>query len=162
MMEGDRGMSRIDYFNDPHAPKANRIVPAATAIVKNEAGEILLQRRKDNALWALPGGVMEIGESIGETVVREVREETGLEVAPKYLVGIYSNPRHIIAYSNGEIRQQFALCFACEITGGELAVNEESFEVAFFSPEEIEQLAMHESTRLRIHHYLTQKDPVIN
>jgi 8-oxo-dGTP pyrophosphatase MutT (NUDIX family) len=153
---------RIDYFNDPHAPQANSIVPAATAIVTNNEGKILLQRRTDNALWSIPGGVMEIGESIGETIIREVKEEAGLDVVPMSIVGVYSNPKHVIAYSNGEVRQQFALCFACTITGGELKVSEESFEVAFFSPEEIERLAMHESTRLRIRHFLTCTKPIIN
>ena len=105
---------------------------------------------------------MEIGESIGETIIREVKEETGLDVVPTSIVGVYSNPKHVIAYSNGEVRQQFALCFACTITGGENKVSEESFEVAFFSPEEIERLTMHESTRLRIHHFLTCTRPIIN
>jgi ADP-ribose pyrophosphatase YjhB (NUDIX family) len=114
--------NRIDYYNDPHAPKANSIVPAASAIVTNDDGNILLQRRTDNGLWGLPGGALEIGESIGETIVREVKEETGLEVVPKSIVGVYSNPKHVIAYSDGEVRQQFSLCFACTVTGGELQV----------------------------------------
>ena len=71
-------MTRIDYLNDPNAPAPNSIVPAASAVVTNDAGEILLQRRTDNDLWALPGGTMDLGERIAETVVREVREETGL------------------------------------------------------------------------------------
>jgi len=70
-------MARIDYFNDPNAPKANSIVPAASAIVTNAEGKILLERRSDNARWGLPSGVMEIGERIGETIVREVKEDTG-------------------------------------------------------------------------------------
>lgn len=154
--------NRIDHYNDPHAPKANSIVPAALAIVTNDDGNILLQRRTDNGLWGLPAGAMEIGESIGETMIREVREETGLEVVPKSIVGVYSNPKHVIAYSNGGVRQQFAPCFACTIMRGELQVSEESFEVAFFPPEKIEQLAMHESTRLHIRHYLTCTEPVSN
>ena len=72
-------MNRVDYFNDPHAPQANSIVPAASAIVTNKDGKILLHRRSDNALWSLPGGVMEIGESIEQTIVREVKEETGCD-----------------------------------------------------------------------------------
>jgi ADP-ribose pyrophosphatase YjhB (NUDIX family) len=153
---------RIDYFNDPNAPRANRIVPAATAIVTNEKGQILLERRRDNEHWGLPGGIMEIGETIGQTIIREVKEETGLDVVPKAIVGIYSNPNHVIAYANGEIRQQFSICFACTMIGGTLQVSEESFEVAFFSPEEIEQLPMYESIRLRVHHYLTRQEPTIN
>lgn len=155
-------MNRVDYFNDPHAPLANSIVPAASAIVTNNDGKILLHRRSDNALWSLPGGVMEIGESIEETIVREVKEETGLEIVPEYIVGIYSNPKHVIAYANGEVRQQFSLCFACRIVGGEIQVSAESFEVAFFSPEEIERLAMHESMYVRIRDYLRHDSPVMS
>ena len=155
-------MARIDYFNDPHAPKANSIVPAASAIITNDEGKILLHRRSDNDLWALPGGAMEIGESIAETVVREVKEETGLDVKLEYIVGIYTDSHHAIAFSDGEVRQQFSLCFACTIIGGTMSVSDESFEVAFISTQEIEHLNMHPSIRLRIKHYLEhQSQPYI-
>jgi ADP-ribose pyrophosphatase YjhB (NUDIX family) len=150
-------MARIDYFNDPNAPKANSIVPAASAIVSNAEGKILLERRSDNARWGLPSGVMEIGERISETVVREVKEETGLDVRVDYIVGIYTNPHHVIAFSDGEVRQQFSLCFACTLLGGEIQVSSESLEVGFFSPEEIEQLNIHPSLSLRIRHYLERR-----
>jgi ADP-ribose pyrophosphatase YjhB (NUDIX family) len=150
-------MARIDYFNDPNAPKANTIIPAASAIVTNHEGKILLHRRSDNDLWALPGGSMDIGESISETAVREVKEETGLDVRVDYIVGIYTNSHHVIAFSDGEIRQQFSLCFACTLLGGEIQVSKESFEVGFFSPQEIEHLNMHPSISLRIKHYLEHR-----
>lgn len=150
-------MARVDYFNDPNAPKANSIVPAASAIVRNAEGKILLERRRDNARWGLPSGVMEIGERIGETIVREVKEETGLDIQVDYIVGIYTNPQHIIAFSDGEVRQQFSLCFACTLLGGEIQVSSESLEVGFFSPEEIEQLNLHPSLALRIKHYLEHR-----
>ena len=97
-------MARLDYFNDSNAPKPNSIVPSASAIVTNDEGKILLHRRSDNDLWAVPGGAMDIGESIGETVVREVKEETGLDVKPEYIIGVYTNPKHVIAFSDGEVR----------------------------------------------------------
>jgi 8-oxo-dGTP pyrophosphatase MutT (NUDIX family) len=150
-------MARIDYLNDSNAPPANSLVPAASAIVTNGEGKILLHRRSDNTLWGLPGGTMEVGESIGETVVREVKEETGLDVVPEYIVGIYSNPKHVIAFSDGEVRQEFSICFACRIVGGRLRVSEESFEVSFFTPDEAEQLPMHDSNRMRIRHYLEHR-----
>lgn len=150
-------MARIDYLNDSNAPRANSLVPAASAIVMNGEGKILLHRRSDNTLWGLPGGAMEVGESIGETVVREVKEETGLDVVPEYIVGIYSNPKHVIAFSDGEVRQEFSVCFACRIAGGELRVSEESFEVSFFTPDKAERLPMHESNRIRIRHYLEHR-----
>ena len=150
-------MARIDYLNDSNAPPANSLVPAASAIVMNGEGKILLHRRSDNTLWGLPGGAMEVGESIGETVVREVKEETGLDVVPEYIVGIYSNPKHVIAFSDGEVRQEFSICFACRIVGGRLRVSEESFEVSFFTPDEVKRLPMHESNRMRIRHYLEHR-----
>ena len=156
-------MTRTDYYNDPYAPKANRIVPAASAIIMNDERKILLQQRRDNSLWALPGGTMEIGESIGETVVREVKEETGFDVQPEYIVGIYTNPKHVVAFSDGEVRQQFSICFACTIVGGRLQVSKESHEVKFFSPQEIEYLSMHPSIYQRIKDYLEHRpQPVIS
>ena len=127
-------MTRIDYLNDPNAPVPNSIVPAASAVVTNDAGEILLQRRSDNDLWALPGGTMDLGERIAETVVREVREETGLEVEVTGIVGVYSDPGHVIAYSDGEVRQEFNLCFAARLVGGQLSVSDESTEVRWVAP----------------------------
>src|SRR6266699_2904193 len=149
---------RVDHLDDPKAPHANLRIPAASAIVTNAQGHILLQRRSDNNLWALPGGTMEIGESISQTVMREVREETGLLVEPERIVGIYSNPKHVVAYTDGEVRQEFSVCFTCSIVGGELHTSEESSELGFFTPQEIEHLAMHESIRVRVKHYLEHRE----
>jgi ADP-ribose pyrophosphatase YjhB (NUDIX family) len=85
-------VSGRDYYNDPEAPLAQRIVPAVTAFVTNGEGEILLERRSDNGRWGLPGGVQGIGESITQTVVREVREETGIDVEVTSLAWSGSTP----------------------------------------------------------------------
>lgn len=155
-------MSRIEHLNDPDAPAANSLVPAASAIVTDEADRLLLIRRSDNALWSIPGGAMEIGERIADTAVREVREETGLEVAAEAIIGVYSNPHHVVEYADGEIRQQFSICFACGLVGGELATSDESTQVGFFTPAEIEAMSIHDSIRLRIRHYLEHRAlPVI-
>jgi ADP-ribose pyrophosphatase YjhB (NUDIX family) len=155
-------VKRIEHFNDPDAPPANRLVPAASAVVVDQAGRILLIRRSDNGLWAIPGGLMDLGEDIACTVRREVKEETGLDVEPEAIVGIYSNPRHVIEFPNGEVRQQFSVCFACRLLGGELTTSAESPEVGFFTPAAIEAMPMHGSIRLRIRHYLEHRpQPVI-
>src|SRR5690348_4226302 len=98
-------MARIEHFNDPNAPAPNSIVVAVTAFVVRD-GRLLLIRRTDNSLWALPGGAQDFGEFIGETVVRETIEETGITVEVTGIVGIYTNPGHVIEYSDGEVRQQ--------------------------------------------------------
>ncbi len=101
---------------------------------------------------------MEIGETLGQTAIREAKEETGLDVELEYIVEVYTNPHHIVAFSTGEVRQQFSLCFACRLIRGDLRVSDESTDVGFFSPEEIEQLNMHPSIRLRIQHFLEHRD----
>ena len=148
---------RSDYFDDPGAPTPNSLVPAASAIVVNDAHEILLHLRSDNDLWSLPGGVMELGESITQTVVREVKEETGLDVRPVRVTGIYTDPRGVVAFADGEIRQQFSICFLCAITGGSLTVSNESIELRFVGPAAIDRLPMSPTVRLRIQHYLDNR-----
>jgi ADP-ribose pyrophosphatase YjhB (NUDIX family) len=154
-------VTRIEHFNDPDAPPANSLVPAASAVVSDPEGRILLHRRDDNTLWTIPGGAMEVGESIGQTVIREVKEETGLDVEPEAIVGVYTNPRHVVEYGDGEVRQQFSICFACKAVGGQLATSDESPEVGFFSPAEIDSMPMHESIRLRIRHYLERRPTAV-
>jgi ADP-ribose pyrophosphatase YjhB (NUDIX family) len=155
-------MTRTEHFNDPNAPVANNLVPAASAVVADQAGAILLIERTDNGLWTIPGGGMEVGETIAQTAIREVKEETGLDVAIQRLVGIYSDPRHVIEYSDGEVRQQFSVCFACTVTGGQLATSSESRRVGFFAPENIKAMPVHDSIRLRIRDYLeSHPNPVI-
>lgn len=151
-------MSRADYFNDPHAPTPNSLVPAASAIVVNEAGAMLLQRRFDNDQWALPGGTMDIGETLAQAAVREVKEETGLDVEITGLVGIYTDPGHVIEYDDGEVRQEFNVCFTARSTGGQLKISTESREVGWKHPHDLDALPMHESTRLRIRHHLEHRE----
>ena len=141
---------RTDYFNDPSAPKANSIVPAVTAFVVNDAGDVLMERRSDNGRWGMPGGVQEIGENIAGTVVREVREETGITVEVIGLVGIFTDPGHVIAFADGEVRQEFSLCFRARPVGGEIKVSSESFEVRWVPRSEVDSLDMSPTTRRRL------------
>jgi ADP-ribose pyrophosphatase YjhB (NUDIX family) len=150
-------MARIDHYNDPDAPPANSVVPSTTAVVTDEQARILLVKRRENDLWALPGGGMDLGESIVETAVREVKEETGLDVEVTGLIGVYTNPRHVMAYTDGEVRQQFSLCFTTRLIGGQLQVDSESTDIAWTSPQDIESVNMHPSMRLRIQHYLERR-----
>ncbi|AOP46060.1 NUDIX domain-containing protein [Streptomyces lydicus] len=147
-------MSRRDYFNDPEAPKANSVVPSVTAVVRDEDGRLLLIHKTDNDLWALPGGGHDVGESIAETVVREVEEETGFTVEVDGVSGLYTDPRHVMAYDDGEVRQQFSICFRAHLTGGSLRTSNESKEVRWVSPADLDRLDIHPSMRLRIEHGL--------
>lgn len=147
-------MSRIDYFRDPNAPEANSVVPSVTAVVRDSDGRLLIIHKTDNDLWALPGGGHDIGESIGDTVVREVVEETGITVQVDGIVGLYTNPEHVLAYDDGEVRQQFSICFRAHPTGGTLRTSSESKEVRWVAPADLDKLNIHPSMRLRIQHGL--------
>ena len=151
-------MPRIEHYDDPTAPTPNSLVPAASAVVTNECGEILMQRRVDNNFWALPGGTMDFGETIVQTAEREVREETGLDVRVDGIVGTFSDPRHVIEYTDGEVRQQFNICFRARLVGGELRSSHESTEVRWISPEQLSDLEIHHTTRLRLDHFLAHPD----
>lgn len=151
-----RQPSRIDYYDDPAAPQATTIVPSVNVVVVNEAGQILLIRRADNGNWALPGGAIEIGESLTEAAVREVLEETGVTCRITGMVGIYSDPRHVIHYtSNDEVRQEFSILLSAAAVSGDPTVNIEVTEVAWFNPEHFKELPAHSSMRRRIDDWLT-------
>lgn len=145
-------MARTDYYDDPNAPQPNSIVVAVTAYVTNDNNEILLIRRTDNDLYAIPGGGLELGETLSQAVVREVREETGLDVEVLRLVGVYSDPAHVIEFTDGEVRQEFSICFTARLLGGQVRTSVESKEVLWVSRLDIDKIRMHDSIRLRIRH----------
>ena len=146
-------MSRVDYLNDPNAPAANSLVPSVTAIVTNDNSELLLVHKTDNDLWALPGGGMDVGESVADAAVREVKEETGIDVEVTGMVGIYTHPGHVMAYDDGEVRQQFSVCFTTRMLGGDLRTSSETNEVCFVAMDRIDDLRIHPSMRLRVQHW---------
>lgn len=155
-------MARIDHFNDPDAPPANSIKSGCTVFVLDDEDRVLLIRRTDNDLWALPGGAQEIGEYIAETAVRETFEESGIAVDVTGIVGIYTDPRHVVEFSDGEVRQQFSICFRAQHVGGERTVSEESSEVRWVAQGELDELPIHPSMRLRIDHgYEDREEPYI-
>ncbi|MGW5744576.1 NUDIX hydrolase [Amycolatopsis sp. NPDC003861] len=157
-------MSRVDYLNDPNAPAVNSVVPSVTVAIRDDAGRILLIHKVDNDLWALPGGGHDAGERITDTAVREVREETGLDVEVVRLIGTYTDPNHVMAYDDGEVRQQFSLCFEGRWTGGQPREDgTETKAVRWVDPSELERLNIHPSMRLRIAHAIdcTRTEPYL-
>lgn len=145
-------MSRVDYIDDPNAPRVNSVVPSVVAIVRDDEGRVLMIHKTDNDKWALPGGGHEIGESISDTVVREVKEETGYDVEVDTITGTYTNPKHVMAYDDGEVRQQFSIAFLAHLIGGEPQTSSESDRVEWVAPDDLAGLNIHPSMRLRIEH----------
>jgi ADP-ribose pyrophosphatase YjhB (NUDIX family) len=152
---------RIDYYDDPNAPKANSLVPSVNVVVENDKGEILMIRRTDNNNWALPGGAIDLGESVTQAAIRETKEETGIEVEVTGLVGIYSDPKHIIHYtSNNEVRQEFSIVLAAREVGGEARTSNESSEVSWIEWRRISDLRMDASMKIRLEIYRTYSDRI--
>ncbi|WP_110078955.1 NUDIX hydrolase [Actinokineospora spheciospongiae] len=145
-------MARTDYYNDPHAPQPNSIVVAVTAYVVNSEGDLLLIRRTDNDRYAIPGGALELGETLTQAVVRETKEETGVDVEVAGIIGIYSDPAHVIEFTDGEVRQEFSICFRATPVDGQIRTSDESKEVIWVNPARIDELSIHPSIRLRIQH----------
>ncbi|GAA4757719.1 NUDIX hydrolase [Actinomycetospora chibensis] len=145
-------MARTDHFNDPDAPRANSIVIAVSAFVLDKDAQLLMIRRTDNGYYALPGGRHELGETMTQTVVRETQEETGMTVEVTSLVGIYSNPDHVMAYDDGEVRQEFSICFRARPVAGAPRTSDESSEVVWVPRAELAGIEVHPSIRLRIDH----------
>lgn len=135
------------------------LMPAAGAIIMDDAGRVLLQRRSDNGLWGLPGGAMEPGEEPAETVIREVYEETGLHVRPERIVGVYAGSDSIVQYPNGDRAAVVSVTFLCKIVGGGPGGHDdETLELRYFSPDALpDDLLPHH--RKRIQHAVTQKKP---
>jgi mutator protein MutT len=107
--------------------------PGTAAIIWNEVGEILLQRRSDDGQWGLPGGACEPGEEPAEAVVREVFEETGLQVIPVSLVGIFGGQDGFHEYPNGDQMMFLGMVFVCRLVGGALTLDEdETLELRYF------------------------------
>ncbi len=132
-------------------------VCGATAVVVNDAGEILLHRRSDNGRWWLPGGAIDPGEEPADAVVREVWEETGVKVIPERIVGVYAGPEQFSQYPNGDQIAVLSVTFACRPVGGEARVHDdESLEVRYFPQDALPELTPR--NRLRIEHAL-RNDP---
>ncbi|CAI7975477.1 8-oxo-dGTP diphosphatase [Frankia sp. Hr75.2] len=150
---------RIDYWDDPAAPKPTSRKSSASAVITDDTGRILLLHRPDNGLWTIPTGGVKKNETVAEAAIRETHEETGLEIEIAGLVGIFSDPRHLIEYADGEVRQPINICFRGTPTGGHLTTTDEASEVLWVSPSDIADFEIHPAIMLRIHHALATDEP---
>lgn len=107
----------------------------AAAIIENEKGEILLQRRVDDDNWGLPGGCQEANETFEDTIIREVKEETNLEVEKEDLkmIDVVSGPSRRYTYPNGDTVISNTVLYHITKFSGEIDWNEESKELKYFS-----------------------------
>jgi 8-oxo-dGTP pyrophosphatase MutT (NUDIX family) len=117
----------------------------ASALIYDESGQkVLLTQRTDNGRWCLPGGGMEPGESATEACIREVWEETSLQVTVRRLIGIYTTPHRIIEYASGDRFQYASFSFEVEVVGGTLGLSNETTAFGYYSRDEIAHLDLME------------------
>lgn len=113
------------------------ILNAAGGVIARE-GKILLQRRSDNGKWGLVGGILEMNETYREGALREMREETGLEVQLDGFLGIFHN--HDMIWANGDRAHVIGAYYVASIVSGEPRTDEESLELRFFGENELPEL----------------------
>ena len=133
------GVRKMDYIHDLRKLIGPRkiILNCAGAVIVRD-GKILFQRRTDNGRWGLIGGLLEMNETYEQAALREIREETGLEVRLDSFLGIFHN--HNMVWSNGDAAHVLSAMYTASIVSGEPRIDAESYELRFFGRDEIPDL----------------------
>ena len=155
-------MGRVEYWNDPAAPKPNSLVPACGILAVDDLGRVLLQRRRDTGQWAIPMGKQELGETPSQCAIRETQEETGVLTEITGILGVYSDPGHIVAYTDGEIRQEWELILLGRPVSGTPAVNDEASDVRWVAVADLESLDIHPTQWRQLRDWLNGSGPHVD
>ena len=129
------------YISDIRAKIGNDllILTGTSAVVINERGEVLLQRRSDLDIWTILGGYLDPGEDVADGIIREVREEAGIAVSPEAIIAVLSGRDHFHTYFNGDQVAIINICFRCHPIDDSIPRpnDDESVDVRYFSPDEL-------------------------
>jgi len=138
-------MAISDYLRGVRAKVGHDflLATAATGLVFDDAGRVLLARHSNAGLWLAPGGAIDPDESPVDAVVREVFEETGLHVEPVNLLGVFGGPSFRVRYANGDETGYVMVVFECRVLGGTpIPDGEEVLELRWVAPDELGGFAM--------------------
>lgn len=117
-------------------------MPCVAGIIRNEKGNILFGRKHNEQNWGLIAGAIEIGETPAQAMIREALEETGLDIEPIRIIGVYGGKEQRLTYKNGHQVEYVTIVFECTIKDGQLDPdNEEMKELKFFSEDQIPPIA---------------------
>ena len=148
------------YFHDPGAPSATVVVPSVFVVVQRPGGWLLLVRRCDSGVWELPGGQVDVGETAIGAGVRETAEEAGVVVGVTGIVGLFTDPAHIVRSASGVVRQQFVVVLRAEALGGSPRGDlHETSEAAWVAVAELPGLRMEAPVRAWIAQALAGDEP---
>jgi ADP-ribose pyrophosphatase YjhB (NUDIX family) len=139
--EGEGLMEQQNYITYLRSMVGNKkiILNAACAVISDDSGKILLQRRSDNKKWGLPGGLMELDESIEQTAIREVKEETNLDIILTDFIGVFNNPN--MRWREADEARVICFSFVGKVVGGTLCINDtESLGFDYFGPGELPEI----------------------
>jgi 8-oxo-dGTP pyrophosphatase MutT (NUDIX family) len=143
--------TRQVYYHDESAPHASVVSPSAFVVIRSAAGRLLLVRRCDSGNWELPGGQVDVGETAVQAAVRETAEEAALQIVVTGLVGVFTDPGHVIRSRTGQVRQQFAVVFHARAIGGVPHGDQhETSEAAWVAVADLPRLPVEPATRLWI------------
>ena len=132
----------MSYINDirkyiGHAP----MLSAGATVVVIKDKKIFLNLRSDTNTWGIPGGALELGETLQETAARELKEETNLKADSFILLNVFSGKDFYFLYPNGDELYSVVTLFLAEgVTGDVKITDDESFELKYFSKDELPEL----------------------
>jgi ADP-ribose pyrophosphatase YjhB (NUDIX family) len=130
------------YYRDPDAPTPNAPRRIGVVAFIERDGRLLLEQRADFGTWGLVGGLLEEDETVEEGIVREIREETGLETVSVKLFGVFSDPTRIVAYPDGNVMRLLSVAFTVRVAEGEPRVSHESLALRFVAREDLGTLEL--------------------
>jgi ADP-ribose pyrophosphatase YjhB (NUDIX family) len=150
------------FFSDADsAPRPNQPRRVSVlALIEDERGRLLLDRRADAAVWGLVGGTLEHDETLIDGLRREVREETGCEVATCALFGTFSDPGRVVAYADGNVYQLVSIAYTVRVADpSKLRTSSESRELRFFGRSELPPEDLAAAHQPVIERYLGDEPP---
>ena len=138
-------MSASEYVKSLRAVVGTRLLllPGVAAVIRDERGRLLLQRRSEDGRWSLPAGAIDPGETPADALQREVREEAGLDVEPERVLGVFGGARMRHRYPNGDEAEYTSIIFACRVVGGRLEARDgESADLRWVAPAELSAMGL--------------------